>query len=170
MSEPFLGEIRMFSFGYAPKGWVRCDGQLLSINQNQALFSILGTSYGGNGVNNFALPDLRGRVPMHNVQPGAMGGAAHHTLTTAQVPQHGHPVYAANDVSPFALRSTSPSGNYLDAIPAGGANIYHGFDGSAALHPDTVGYAGSSAPHENRQPYAPSQFCIALVGIFPSRN
>ncbi|ELX11135.1 phage tail collar domain protein [Janthinobacterium sp. HH01] len=170
MSLPFLGEIRMFSFGFVPKGWARCDGQLLSINQNQALFSILGTNYGGNGINNFALPDLRGRMPMHNVQPGAAGGAAHVTLTTAQVPQHGHTVYAANDVSPYALRSTSPSGNYLDSIPAGGANIYHGFDGSAALHPDTVGTAGSSAPHENRQPYAPSLFCIALSGIFPSRN
>lgn len=170
MSTPYLGEIRMFSFGFVPKGWARCDGQLLSINQNQALFSILGTSYGGNGTVNFALPDLRGRMPMHNVQPGAIGGAAHHTLSTAQVPQHGHSVNAVNDVNPYSLRSTSPSGNYLDSIPAGGANIYHSFDGSATLHPATVGNAGGSTPHENRQPYTPSMFCIALTGIFPSHN
>ncbi|GJJ02759.1 tail Collar domain-containing protein [Duganella rhizosphaerae] len=170
MSEPFLGEIRMFSFGFVPKGWASCNGQTLSINQNQALFAILGTSYGGNGINTFALPDLRGRVPMHNPQPGAIGGAARHTLTTAQVPQHGHAVRAVNDVSATALRSTSPSGNYFDSIPAGGANIYHGYDGTATLHPSTVSPAGGSAPHENRQPYAPSMFCIALTGIFPSHN
>lgn len=170
MSEPFLGEIRMFSFGFVPKGWKRCDGQLLSINQNQALFSILGTNYGGDGRNNFALPDLRGRMPVHNGLPGANGGAAHHTLTTAQVPQHGHSVNAVNDVTAFALRSASPSGNYLNSIPAGGANIYHGYDGSAALHPSTVGMAGGSQAHDNRQPYATSMFGIAVVGIFPSHN
>ena len=170
MSEPYLAEIRMFSFNYVPKGWARCDGQLLPINQNQALFALLGTYYGGNGISTFALPDLRGRMPMHNVQPGAVGGEAHHTLLASEVPQHGHVINAVNDIDPHSLRSTSPSGNYLDSIPAGGANVYHGFDGSAILHPATVAPAGGSQPHENRQPYATSTFAIALVGIFPSRN
>ncbi|GJI97872.1 tail Collar domain-containing protein [Duganella caerulea] len=170
MSEPFLGEIRMFSFNYIPKGWARCDGQLLPINQNQALFAILGTTYGGNGQTNFALPDMRGRMPMHNHQPGARGGEAMHTLTAQELPQHTHAMQAVNQTDRNVLRSTSPSGNYLCSIPAGGANVFHGYDGSAALAASSVGNVGGGQPHENRQPYATSMFGIALVGIFPSYN
>jgi len=170
MSTPFLAEIRMFSFNFIPKGWARCDGQLLSINQNQALFSILGTTYGGDGRVTFALPDMRGRMPMHNALPGAQGGEAAHTLTALELPQHGHSMQAVNQTDPTALRSTSPSGNYLCSIPAGGANVFHSYDGSAALSPASVAYAGGGQAHENRQPYTTSMFGIALVGIFPSRN
>ncbi len=166
MSDPFIGEIRMTGFGFAPNGWATCDGQLLAINQNQALFSLLGTMYGGNGQTTFALPDLRGRVPLHDDMPGPTGGEANHTLSAAEMPAHTHALMAANNYN----HAGDPAGRVLGSVEAGGSNPYHAPDGSAALHPATVGTAGGNEPHNNMQPYLTANFIIALVGIYPSRN
>lgn len=164
MAEPFLAEIRMMSFVFAPRGWALCNGQLLPINQNQALFSLLGTQYGGNGQTNFALPDLRARTPMHRGQGHTVGekaGAETHTLSVAEMPAHTHrPVAAAT------ANSLGPAG----AIFAGpGKQAFTGA-GTGAMHAAAVGLAGGSEPHENRAPYLTISFCIALQGIFPSRT
>ncbi len=166
MATGFLGEIRMFGFTYPPRGWAFCNGQLLPINQNQALFSILGTTYGGNGQTSFQLPNLQSRVPVH-VGPqtllGQVSGEAAHTLTTNEIPQHTHTVNA----SAGAVSSGTPAGNYLtsaasDALYTASANA------NGILAP--LANAGSSQAHENMQPYLAVSFCIALAGIFPSRN
>ena len=171
MGEPFLGEIRIMAFDYQPRGWAFCNGQLLPINQNQALFSLLGTMYGGNGQTTFALPDLRGRVPMHvqsNVyNQGTAGGEAAHTVTTQEMPQHIHFAQGTSD----AASSAVPTGNLLatvDNTTFGAA--YNGGSGLAAMASTAIGNTGGSQPHENRQPYTVLSFCIALIGIFPSRN
>jgi microcystin-dependent protein len=162
MSTPFLGEVRLFGFSFPPKGWALCNGQLLPINQNQALFALLWTTYGGNGVQTFALPDLRSRTPIHSgngfVQ-GAMGGEEYHTLTLGELPAHSHAI-GANATS--ADKST-PQGNFW---ANSGRNLY-------ASSPDSTmnsGVTGGSQPHENRPPYLVINFCIALQGIFPSRS
>lgn len=168
MSEPFLGEIRMASFGFAPRGWAQCNGQLLAINQNQALFSLLGTNYGGDGRTTFALPDLRGRMPVHgNAQLpiGTQGGAAQHTVTLSEMPAHSHTMLASTAVS----HASDPTGRVLGSVEAGALNIYHAADGTAALHPSALSQAGGSQPHSNMQPYSTTNFIIALQGIFPSR-
>jgi microcystin-dependent protein len=166
VSEPFLSEIRLMSFNFPPKGWALCNGQLLPINQNQALFSLLGTIYGGNGQTNFALPDLRGRVPIHfgnGYNLGQAGGAEAVTITASTMPQHTHPVR----VSTAATGGTvAPSGNYL----GGANNAYRSGGATTTLLPETVGAVGGSQPHENRQPYLTISFCIALQGIFPSQT
>ena len=164
MSTPFIGEIRIMSFNFAPKGWAQCNNQLLPINQNQALLSLLGTMYGGNGQTTFALPDLRGRGPMHvggGFVQGQVGGEEFHTLTTSEMPQHIHFVQGVNKPG----RANAPGGNYLAAGRGG-----YGDSVDAALAPATIGNTGGSQPHENRAPYAVLNFCIALQGIFPSRN
>ena len=167
MSEPFLGEIRIVPFNFAPSWWARCNGQLLPLAQNTALFSLLGTQFGGNGQTTFALPDLRGRTPIHEGPEHALGeraGAEQHTLTPLQMPAHGHAVQAA--ASPA---STSP----VAALPAAGA-VAPGFRTGGS--PDTqlaataIGVAGGSQPHENMQPSLVVSFVIALQGIFPSQN
>jgi microcystin-dependent protein len=158
-----MGELKLMAFNFPPKGWAQCNGQQLPINQNQALFSLLGTMYGGNGQTTFALPDLRGRAPIH-VGAGYVQGQAlgqeFHTLTMPELPAHTHPVAAragaANQAAPGTL--------------AGVANGYADLVDATALHPATVGAAGGSQAHENRPPSAVMQWCIALVGIFPSRN
>lgn len=166
MTEPFLAEIRMVTFNFAPKGWAFCNGQLLPIAQNQALFSLLGTTYGGNGQTNFALPDLRGRSPAHpgaEIQLGQRGGEENHTLISSELPVHTHPVKAdAADAS-----VTTPAGNVW------AASTNNPFSSSApdtALNAAAVGAAGGSQPHNNLQPYLAVNFVIALQGIFPSRN
>jgi microcystin-dependent protein len=165
MSEPFLSEIKIMSFNFAPKTWAMCNGQLLPINQNQPLFALLGTTYGGNGQTTFALPDLRGRVPIHIGQGHTLGeraGQSAHTITMSEMAQHLH----------FAMGS----GNNGDTvIPAGGvlggaAGLYGGPTNLTTLLPESVTNVGGSQPHENRQPYLALTFCIALVGIFPSQN
>ncbi len=169
MSDQYLSEIRIFSFGFAPKGWAQCNGQLMSIAQNQALFALLLNTYGGNGTTNFALPDLRGRVPLHfgalqgggNYNQGQVGGSASVTVTTASMPQHNHQVNAAPNGNTNAGSNT--------AVPGGGATGY-GSSPDTAMNSAIVGNAGGSQPHENRQPYLVLNFCMAITGIFPSRN
>ncbi len=166
MAEPFLGEIRLMSFGFAPRGWALCNGQLLPINANAALFSLLGTAYGGDGRTTFALPNLQGRVPIHRGGShflGERGGANTHTLAAAELPTHTH---ALNVSTAANGGNVSPAGRFLGA----GNNVYHAPTAFTAMHPLTVANVGSGQPHENRQPYLTINFCIALAGIFPSRN
>jgi len=170
VSEPFIGEIRMFGFNFAPNGWAMCNGQLLAISQNTALFSLLGTYYGGNGTSNFALPDFRGRVPLHQGQGsglssyviGEVAGTETVTLSTAQLPSHTHGVQAGTDAT-----TKDPTGSF-PGFASGGA-AYTG-TGGAAMAPAMVGSTGSGQPVPNIQPLLVVTFCIALFGIFPSRN
>ena len=169
MSTPYLAEIRMTSFQFAPKGWAFCNGQLLPINQNQALFSLLGTFYGGNGVQNFALPNLQGRVPMHfsgEHPQGVPGGEESHTLTAAEMPGHVHALRASSK----AAASSSPNGGVLGALGRGATPAYAGATNLVTLNPQAITPSGGSQPHENRPPFLTVNFVIALVGIFPSRN
>ncbi len=165
MSEPFLSEIRMMSFGFPPKGWALCDGQLLPINQNQALFSLLGTTYGGDGRVNFALPDLQGRTPMHMGSGhtlGERGGEQNHTLSISEIPTHVHIAYA------------QPSNAGLVQPPAGAvlgaANQWAPAADLVALPAADIGAIGGSQAHLNMQPFLTLNFCIALQGIFPSQT
>lgn len=154
------------SFNFAPKGWAMCNGQLLPLNQNQALFALLGTMYGGNGQTNFALPDLRGRVAMHTDHGayylGQRGGEEAHTVTMSEMPAHTHFVTAMTG----AGEASAPGGNRL----AVQNNLYTAPANLVALAPSTVSNVGGSQPHENRQPYTVLNFCIALNGFFPSPN
>ena len=171
MSEPYLGEIRLVSFAFAPRGWALCNGQLLQINQNQALFAILGTTYGGNGTTNFALPNLQGAVPMHfdlNSTPlGQSAGEELHSLAAFEMPAHSHGLLASADFANTAI----PGGAVPAAKPRGGQNIYAP-PGSPAtpMHPAAIAVTGGNQPHENRQPYLTMNFIMAMAGIFPSRN
>jgi len=168
MAEPFLSEIRIMSFGFAPKGWAMCNGQLLPINQNQALFSLLGTTYGGDGRVNFALPDLRGRAAVHVGDGHTLGeraGEQAHTLSISEIPEH---VHAVNASSSATGGSATPKANFL-----GGANNAYRSPSSGSLttlQPATVTNVGGSQAHLNMQPYLTLTFCIALQGIFPSPN
>ena len=166
MAEPFLSEIRIMSFNFPPKGWALCNGQLLPINQNQALFSLLGTMYGGNGQTTFALPDLRGRVPVHMGGSNTIGtaaGQAAHTLTQSEMPAHNHFVQASNAAA--TLRPAN--GNLLASTSAA---IYGAFANLTTLSPASITNVGGSQPHNNMQPYLCVNFIIALQGVFPSRN
>jgi len=165
MSEPFLSEIKIFSFNFPPKGWALCNGQLLPINQNQALFALLGTTYGGNGQTNFALPNLRGRIPIHfgsGHNLGEAAGSTSVTITQQTMPTHIHPVMANT------ANGNTPQPN--NALLAAYLNGYTQPTDLTTLMPQTVTNVGGSQPHENRQPYLVLNFCIALQGIFPSRN
>jgi microcystin-dependent protein len=165
MSTPFLGEVKMVSFNFPPKGWALCNGQLLPINQNQALFSILGTTYGGNGVQTFALPNLQGRVPLHmgaGFVLGQSGGEANHTLLVTEIPSHTHIPNANDSVSD----QVSPSG----VIWGGGQAAYSAGPFDTPMLAAAVPNAGGGQPHPNESPYLVITFVIALAGIFPSRN
>jgi len=167
MGEPFLSEIRIMSFDFAPKGWAACNGQLLPINQNQALFSLLGTTYGGNGVTTFALPDLRGRLAIHEGSGhslGERGGEQAHTLSISELPQHLHRLNASS----AAANTPVPTGD-LPAV-TGGNQIYGAASNLTPFESGTVTTVGGSQAHENMQPFLTLNFCIALQGIFPSPN
>jgi microcystin-dependent protein len=169
MAEPFLAEIRVTSFAFAPKGWALCNGQLLPINQNQALFALLGTTYGGDGRTTFALPNLQGRVPMHRSADRPLGvaaGAEAHALTASEMAVHKHAVAASGD----AAGALSPAGGLLAAVPAGDPAYYGPATHLVSLNPQAVAATGGGQPHENRQPFLTLNFIIALQGIFPSRN
>ncbi|MEM0989036.1 MAG: tail fiber protein [Pseudomonadota bacterium] len=175
MSEPFLAEVRMVGFNFAPRGWAFCDGQILPINQNQSLYSLLGTTFGGDGRTSFALPDMRGRTPLHGGQmsvttpvhkPGEKEGEERHTLSIEEMPAHGHRVNAttapvsSNDVNGNML-GTNTGNPYapLAAAPA-----------AQSMNASTIGSVGSAQGHENMQPWLAVNFCIALRGLFPSRS
>lgn len=164
MAEPFLSEIRMMSFSFPPKGWAFCDGQLLPINQNQGLFSLLGTTFGGDGRVNFGLPDLRGRVPIHvgsGHTLGERGGEQAHTLSIAEIPQHAHAANGTNTTGTVVI----PTGNLLATSPN---TPYHAASNLVSLAPASVTSVGGSQAHLNMQPFLVISFCIALQGIFPS--
>ena len=169
MSTPFLAEIRLTSFAFAPRGWALCNGQLLAINQNQALFALLGTQYGGDGRVTFALPNFQGRAPMHvsGTHPiGEAGGEDFHTLSASELPSHTHTLRA----SAKAAASSSPNGGVLAAPGRGATPAYAAPTGMVALNPASVATSGGGQPHENRPPFLVMNFIIALQGIFPSRN
>ena len=165
MAEPFLSEIRIMSFNFAPKGWALCNGQLLPINQNQALFSLLGTTYGGDGRVNFALPDLRARTSIHMGSGhtlGERGGEQAHTLSISELPLHTHTANASktNGDTPFAANH----------VLAAALNLYTGPSNLTSINPATITPVGGSQAHLNMQPFLTLNFCIALQGIFPSQT
>lgn len=179
MAEPFIGEIRMVGFNFAPTGWALCDGQLLSIAQNTALFSLLGTFYGGNGTTTFALPDLRSRVAIHQGQGnglspyviGEIGGVENVSLLLNQIPLHNHLVNVNNQ--PGA--NTDPTGGILAEGNAGGrpqvlTSNYTSATATGTLSANAISNTGGNLPHQNIQPFLTINFIIALVGIFPSRS
>ena len=166
MAEPFLSEIRVMSFNFPPKGWALCNGQFLPINQNQALFALLGTTYGGNGQTNFALPNLQGQVPIHAGNGHTLGeraGASSVTLTQTQMPMHTH---LPNATTANGTVGTAQNNVYARAL----SNAYASPADLVAMSPDTVTNVGGSQPHNNMMPYLVLNFCIALQGIFPSPN
>jgi microcystin-dependent protein len=177
MAEPFLSEIRIFGFNYAPQGWAFCNGQLLPINQNQALFSLLGTMYGGNGQTNFALPDLRCKAGIHTGSGftlGQAGGEFAHTVTISEMPQHQH-LFTSDSCVDSATANANvgdPTGAYWanDGKTAYSTQDNNNPINTGAMHPSTVSNVGGSQAHTNLQPFLVLNFCIALIGIFPSPN
>jgi microcystin-dependent protein len=175
MADPFVAEIRIFPFGFAPKGWASCDGQLLPLTQNTALFSLLGTTYGGNGKTNFGLPDLQGRAPMHPGQGsglslhdlGETGGTETVTLIQSEMPSHSHVLQAANLQDSGNLQVGGP--NRLFAASSNGF-AYNVTQSPVSMAPETIQPAGGDQPHNNMQPYLTFNYCIALQGVFPPRG
>jgi microcystin-dependent protein len=166
--EPYLGEIRIMSFGFNPQGWAECNGQLLPINQNQALFSLLGTTYGGDGRVNFALPDLRARVPLHvgNHTLGERAGEAAHTVTISELPTHTHSLVGTSSNADTPVPNNNLLGaanNLYTPIPADLTTL-------TTLEPTSITNIGGSQAHQNLQPFLTLNFCIALQGVFPSQN
>lgn len=170
MSEPFIAEIRMFGFNFAPRGWAELDGQILPISQNQSLYSLIGTTYGGDGVTTFALPDLRSRTPLHRDnahREGQKGGIEEVTLTTAQLPVHDHGVRASGE----GANAGTPTNHLLAAESAPeAAYAPSASSGHVALRDGTIANVGGGQAHNNMQPYETLNFCIALQGLFPSRS
>ncbi|MEK6262652.1 MAG: tail fiber protein [Planctomycetota bacterium] len=173
MADPFVAEIRMFGFNFAPRGWAFCNGQILPISQNTALFSLLGTTYGGNGQSTFALPDIQGNVVMHPGQGqglslhdlGETGGSEFVTLLVSEIPLHPHTL-SANALDPADTNQVSPNASL--ALSTGGT-LYQGAS-NVQLNDQALPIAGGSLPHNNMQPYVTLNFCIALQGVFPPRT
>ncbi|MFZ1677591.1 MAG: tail fiber protein [Saprospiraceae bacterium] len=174
MANPFLCEIKIISWNFAPQGWAFCNGQLLPINQNQALFALMGTMYGGNGQTNFALPDLKGKAPIHEgngFNIGQFGGEINHTVTASEMPQHNHLVNVIATNGSSTANVINPSGASL--ATSAPAEIYRTSAGNPSLismTPATIGNIGGSQSHNNMQPFLVLNFIVALVGIFPSQN
>jgi microcystin-dependent protein len=167
MAEPFLSEVRIFSFGFAPKGWALCNGQLLPINQNQALFSLLGTTYGGDARQTFGLPNLQARIPMHTGNGHILGersGEENHTLVLSEMPTHSHPANCSS-----ALGTQPSPGNTVWAKDNNG-NAPYSTSGGTTMKSDAISTVGGSQPHYNLAPFLTLNFCIALQGIFPSQT
>jgi microcystin-dependent protein len=165
---PYLGELRVFAHDVQPKGWLRCEGQTLQIQENTALFSLIGTIYGGNGQTTFALPDLRARVPIGHgdqFEMGQVGGADSHTLTPAEMAHHQHTLYGDNAVA--AGNTPSATARLSNDEPG---NLYGAANNVLAMHPSSIGMTGGSGPHENRQPFLALNICIAVAGQFPPRH
>jgi microcystin-dependent protein len=166
MAQPYVGEIRMFAGNFAPAGWLFCEGQLLPISENETLFQLIGTTYGGDGEETFALPDLRGRIPMHQGKEFILaqtGGVEEVTLTVQQIPSHNHALIATAG----AANSTDPT-NRVSAKPS--KNLYRSGDATNPMAPQSIGSTGGSQPHTNFQPYLCVDFIISLFGIFPSQT
>jgi microcystin-dependent protein len=180
MGTPYMGEIKLVSFNFAPQGWAFCTGQFLLINQNQALFSLLGTMYGGNGQTNFALPDLRGRVALHQgsgFTMGQAGGENSHTVILSEMPAHNHFLQADGVTAATSNANVPVANNWIGqtiGVPSQGSNfpvqIYSTTSPNNQMAPQTVTNNGGSQPHENRQPYLGLNMVIALQGIFPSQS
>lgn len=167
MAQPYVGEIRMFAGNFAPAGWMFCEGQLLPISENETLFQLIGTTYGGDGQSTFSLPDLRGRIPIHQGSGFVLaetGGAEEVTLTVPQIPQHSHPMLASNNTG----NSSLPEGNLLAKSTSN--TPYSTFSPAVALNPASIAPAGGSQPHTNFQPYLCLNYIISLFGIFPSQT
>ena len=170
MGTPYMGEVKITSFNFAPKGWALANGQLLPINQNQALFSLYGTNFGGNGQTTFALPDLRGRVPIHrgtNVL-GSVGGQESHTVTIPEMPQHTHITVVNTSTAPDTGGNIPGTDKRLANSNA--AQLYHSFGSLQTMNAGMIGNVGGSQAHNNMMPYSVLSFCVALIGVYPSRN
>jgi microcystin-dependent protein len=166
MAQPYVGEIRMFAGNFAPAGWMFCDGALLPISENETLFNLIGTTYGGDGQSTFALPDLRGRIPIHwggGFQLAETGGVESVTLTANQIPVHSHPLVASADLASLP----DPVGAVLATSRVAGVDLYIEDVPNAPLAANAIGPAGGSQPHDNRQPYLCLNFIISLYGIYP---
>lgn len=167
MAQPYVGEIRMFGGNFAPAGWMFCEGQLLPISENETLFQLIGTTYGGDGQSTFALPDLRGRLPIHQGNGFILaesGGAEEITLTTNQIPAHNHPLLATSTLA----SSASPQGNVLAQSRQAGIDLYIEDTPTVSMAAQSISSVGGSQPHSNFQPYLCVSFIISLFGIFPS--
>ena len=167
MAQPYVGEIRMFAGNFAPAGWMFCEGQLLPISENETLFQLIGTTYGGDGQSTFALPDLRGRVPIHQGNGFILaetGGAEEITLTVNQIPAHSHPMLASTAPG----TQNAPNNNVTASSPS--VTLYTGDVTDSNMSPNAVGPVGGSQPHSNFQPYLCVDFIISLFGIFPSQT
>jgi len=167
MAQPYVGEIRMFAGNFAPAGWMFCEGQLLPISENETLFNLIGTTYGGDGQSTFALPDMRGRLPIHfgnGFTLAESGGAEDITLTVSQLPAHSHPFIAVTDIG----GASDPSGNLIAQSDT--LKMYEAINPTAALGPLSMSSTGGSQPHTNFQPYLCVNFIISLFGIFPSQT
>jgi len=175
--DPFVAEIRIFPFNFAPKGWAFCDGQLLPLSQNTALFSLLGTTYGGDGKSNFALPDMQGNAPMHPGQGpglslhdlGETGGSETVTLLESEMPGHQHSMMAFNNPPPAAAGTPDPT---VSLARSSGTTVYKAtpFGGVGNMNDNAIAPAGGDQPHNNMQPYLTLNFCIALQGVYPPRT